>query len=100
MYGLEKALREAVVINEGYGIYQMLHQTDFCYLGRMWLSKDRKTVVKNPHNAMVYGDCVPLRSHDGQMTMGYVVREGDELTFYMRKLLRLLRESLEGDFIF
>ena len=64
------------MINEGYGIYQMLHQTDFCYLGRMWLSKDRKTVVKNPHNAMVYGDCVPLRSHDGQMTMGYVVRDG------------------------
>lgn len=73
-YELERPLSHAHVIHGCYGITQTLIETDFCYLGHIWVRNNDPDQVILPDIISVYKNYRLLQSGDGAITMGYVTR--------------------------
>lgn len=96
-YQLEEALSCAAIVNSGYGISQILLETDFCYLGHGWVREDADSIkIINPPHIKTYQNLIPLESGDGEITMGYVTRNGQEISPYFQTLIdTLLKEIIQ-----
>ena len=93
-YGLQNHLNHAYIIDGGYGMTQMLNNTDICYLGHAWVKPEGGMEIKNEEDATIYDRKCMLESHDGEIYVGYVLREGQEKTGFVWELLDILFSEL------
>ena len=96
-YSLEKKLAQAMVVDDGYGIFQFLNHSDYCYLGHFWLDRDQ-TIITNPGNKTVYTQYIVLDSYDGPITLGYVIRKDQPLSPYVLDFIHTIPSCLHGNF--
>ncbi|MDO4553553.1 MAG: LysR family transcriptional regulator [Lachnospiraceae bacterium] len=99
-YNLEKNLREAFIVDDGYGMTQMLNHSCFAYLGHVWMNADENAVIRNDQDHTIFDNPILLDSKDGAISMGYIVRKNEEKSIYCQEFCKLLHDIFLTDYAF
>ncbi len=89
---LEEKLKMAHQVNDISSLYLLLKNTDFCYLGHVWMDKEGERPVNiNFRGNFQY---LPIQSSDGDIFSGYVIRQDEVRLAYLNELLESLIDKV------
>ena len=88
---LEDRLKAAHQVDDSHGLFRLLAMTDFCYLGHVWMDRKGENVICADFDDSFH--CLPVQSEDGDIFMGYVIRQDEVRLAYLNEILHPLIEK-------
>ena len=88
---LEEALKMIHQVNDRDSLYRLLRDTDLCYMGHVWIDRKAERVIGFDFDGDFH--YLPLCSADGDILMGYVIRQDEVRLAYLNELLLPLIEK-------
>ena len=89
---LDDKMKAAHQVNDSSSLFQLLQMTDFCYLGHVWMDRKGERVICADFDDSFC--CLPVKSEDGDIFMGYVIRQDEVRLAYLNEVLRPLIEEV------
>ena len=89
---LDDKMKAAHQVNDSSSLFQLLQMADFCYLGHVWMDRKGERVICADFDDSFC--CLPVKSEDGDIFMGYVIRQDEVRLAYLNEVLRPLIEEV------